>query len=102
MAETQATTLRLGRSTPTLALMKLEPRTGRSHQLRVQCAEHGLPIVGDQTYGDFKANREFARDRAERRLFLHAVETSFDYEWQGRTHRFVAKAPVPAEFTKML
>jgi 23S rRNA-/tRNA-specific pseudouridylate synthase len=101
MAETQATVLRLGRSHLPLALLKLEPRTGRSHQLRVQCAEHGLPIVGDQTYGDFRANREFARGTGERRLFLHSLETSFEYEWQSRTHRFVAKAPVPPEFTKL-
>ncbi len=101
MAETQATVIRVSRAHPPLALLKLEPRTGRSHQLRVQCAERGLPLVGDQTYGDFKANREFARATGERRLFLHSLETSFDYEWQGRTHRFVAKAPVPPEFTKL-
>ena len=31
--------------------------TGRSHQLRVQCESRGLPIVGDQTYGDFERNK---------------------------------------------
>ena len=35
--------------------------TGRSHQLRVQCAKRHLPIVGDQTYGDFPRNRDFAK-----------------------------------------
>jgi 23S rRNA-/tRNA-specific pseudouridylate synthase len=102
MAETQATVIRAGKADPPRALLRLEPRTGRSHQLRVQCATRGLPIVGDQTYGDFKANRGFARATGERRLFLHALETSFDYEWQGRTHRFVAKAPLPPEFLKSL
>jgi tRNA pseudouridine32 synthase/23S rRNA pseudouridine746 synthase len=29
----------------------LEPLTGRSHQLRVHLASHGLPIVGDALYG---------------------------------------------------
>ena len=30
---------------------RLEPLTGRSHQLRVQLAAHGFPIVGDVLYG---------------------------------------------------
>jgi tRNA pseudouridine32 synthase / 23S rRNA pseudouridine746 synthase len=29
----------------------LEPLTGRTHQLRVHCAEMGWPIVGDAIYG---------------------------------------------------
>src|SRR3979490_2391289 len=29
----------------------LEPVTGRTHQLRVHCAEMGWPIVGDPIYG---------------------------------------------------
>ena len=68
----------------------------------MQCAERGLPIVGDQTYGDFKANREFARGTGERRLFLHSLETSFSYDWHGKTFSFAAKAPQPPEFEKFL
>jgi len=96
--ETQVTVLRASpRADPPVALLKLEPRTGRSHQLRVQCAERRLPIVGDLTYGDFAANREFVRAGGARRLFLHSLETSFDYDWQGRTNHFAAKAPPPPE-----
>jgi len=80
------------------SLVKLEPHTGRSHQLRVQCAKRNLPIVGDQTYGDFAANRAFAKTTGERRLFLHSLETSFGYEFGGATHHFKATAPLPAEF----
>ena len=36
---------------PGLAWLSLWPRTGRMHQLRVQCAERGWPIVGDSGYG---------------------------------------------------
>ena len=102
LAVAQMSVQRQRRGTPQLALLKLEPRTGRSHQLRVQCAEHGLSIVGDQTYGDFRANREFAQATGQRRMFLHSLETNFDYEWQGRTHHFLAKAPLPPEFTALL
>ncbi len=86
------------RSGPAVALLRLEPRTGRSHQLRVQCASRGLPVVGDQTYGNFKRNREFARTAGTKRMFLHSLETSFDYEFEGKTFHFSAKAPLPPEF----
>ncbi len=33
------------------ALLELRPRTGRTHQLRVHCAESGFPIAGDPLYG---------------------------------------------------
>jgi len=80
------------------SLIRLEPRTGRSHQLRVQCAKRSLPIVGDQTYGDFALNRSFAKAADDKRLFLHSVETSFTYEFGGRKHAFKAAAPLPPEF----
>jgi tRNA pseudouridine32 synthase/23S rRNA pseudouridine746 synthase len=34
-----------------LTWLALEPLTGRTHQLRVHCAEMGWPIVGDTVYG---------------------------------------------------
>lgn len=88
----------LVRSWGGVSLLKLEPVTGRSHQLRVQCAKRSLPIVGDATYGDFAANRDFEKRHGHKRLFLHSLETTFDYEWQGRLHRFTATAPLPKEF----
>jgi len=42
----------LGRSAAAnLAWLALEPLTGRTHQLRVHCAEMGWPILGDAIYG---------------------------------------------------
>jgi tRNA pseudouridine65 synthase len=82
-----------------VALIQLEPKTGRSHQLRVQCTQRHLPIVGDATYGDFKANREFAKLTGEKRLFLHSLETSFVYTFGGKEFQFSAKAPLPPEFS---
>jgi tRNA pseudouridine32 synthase/23S rRNA pseudouridine746 synthase len=40
----------LGRA-ENLAWLALEPLTGRTHQLRVHCAEMGWPMVGDCIYG---------------------------------------------------
>ena len=80
------------------SLIQLEPQTGRSHQLRVQCAKRHMPIIGDQTYGDFGLNRAFAKSTGSKRLFLHSLATQFSYEFEGRTHEYKASAPLPAEF----
>jgi tRNA pseudouridine65 synthase len=101
-AESRMTVVRAKPAEPRLTHLKLEPRTGRSHQLRVQCAKRGLPIVGDQTYGDFQRNRDFAKRAGTKRMFLHSVETAFDYEWDGKKFNFAAKAPLPEEFEQFL
>ncbi|HTH48974.1 MAG TPA: RNA pseudouridine synthase [Candidatus Limnocylindria bacterium] len=100
-AETRFQLIRHSQKAFSTSLIRLEPTTGRSHQLRVQCAKRHLPIVGDQTYGDFALNRSFARATQNKRMFLHSVETSFAYEFGGATHRFKAQAPLPREFQQM-
>jgi 23S rRNA-/tRNA-specific pseudouridylate synthase len=90
--------LKHGQAAFSTSLIRLEPQTGRSHQLRVQCAKRHLPIIGDQTYGDFGLNRAFAKSFGTKRLFLHSLETQFGYEFAGKTHEFKASAPLPAEF----
>lgn len=101
-AESRMSLVRAGRHEPRVTLIRLEPRTGRTHQLRVQCAKRHLPIVGDQTYGDFARNRAFAKLAGTKRLFLHSMETSFEYELKGRKFSFAARAPLPEEFEKFL
>lgn len=41
-----------------VSVVELHPVTGYTHQLRYQCAEHGMPIVGDKTYGNFAMNKK--------------------------------------------
>jgi len=96
--ETHFEVIRHAQRTFSIALIRLEPRTGRSHQLRVQCAKRHLPIIGDQTYGDFALNREFAKAIKSKRLFLHSLETAFTYEFGGKSFAFKASAPLPPEF----
>lgn len=50
-----------------------EPRTGRTHQIRVQAQMQGISILGDALYG----GREFPR------LCLHAWEISFAHPASG-------------------
>jgi 23S rRNA-/tRNA-specific pseudouridylate synthase len=97
-AECRMTLVRTGTGPVRLSLIRLEPQTGRSHQLRVQCAKRGLPIIGDRTYGNFGANREFARAGGARRMYLHSLSVAFDYDYAGGKHQFAATAPLPPEF----
>ena len=47
-----ASTEHAPRATPSqLHMLALAPRTGRTHQLRVHCSAHGLPLLGDRAYG---------------------------------------------------
>jgi tRNA pseudouridine32 synthase/23S rRNA pseudouridine746 synthase len=47
-----ATTWRVLGRAGALTWLALEPLTGRTHQLRVHCAEMGWPVVGDAIYGN--------------------------------------------------
>jgi tRNA pseudouridine65 synthase len=100
-AQSRMTLVRAGDGNPRISLIRLEPQTGRSHQLRVQCAKRGMPIVGDQTYGNFGANRLFAKSGGSKRMFLHSIETSFEYTFAGRENAFSAMAPLPPEFARL-
>lgn len=84
------------------ALLELQPKTGRTHQLRVQCAERQLPIVGDATYGDFRLNREFVAQYGIKRLFLHSGKVAFQFQWNGQKIGFKASARLPDDFEKAL
>ena len=49
-------------------LVRCEPRTGRTHQIRVHMAYIGHPLVGDKIYGRRRQRIPLARH------FLHATE----------------------------
>jgi len=99
------THVRVGRKaagTLDLVELHLEPKTGRTHQLRVQCAMRGHPILGDRTYGDFEANRELGAERGFRRLFLHAESLELAPVIAGERIRFSVRSPAPPEFAAAL
>jgi len=53
------------------SFVKLEPVTGRSHQLRVHMSSIGHAILGDELYGTYQTRNESFR------LLLHAEKVSF-------------------------
>jgi len=66
--------------------VRLMPRTGRSHQLRVHMREIGHPILGDPFYATGPA-------RAFPRLMLHSESLRIRHPDGGAGHSFKAKAP---------
>lgn len=70
------TVVRLSRRFRDFSLLQCEPKTGRTHQIRVHLAASGFPLAGDERYGEESVNREAARLGLER-LFLHAQSIAF-------------------------
>ena len=101
-AETEIRLLKQSIGGPPLSLLQLLPVTGRTHQLRVQCASRHLPIVGDATYGDFGFNRRFREKSKEKRLFLHSWRTELKIKVDGETIEFSAESSLPDAFEAAL
>jgi 23S rRNA pseudouridine1911/1915/1917 synthase len=79
------------------AFLKLSPKTGRTHQLRVHMTALGFPMVGDTMYGghvfqlgDFKFDRQA----------LHAAEITFTHP--ATLEQMTLKAPLPPDITGLL
>jgi 23S rRNA pseudouridine1911/1915/1917 synthase len=74
-------------------LVELTPQTGRMHQLRVQAAARGHPVLGDALYGSTRAfgpEAELPRDRV---ISLHARRLMFEHPF--RKVRVELEAPLP-------
>lgn len=69
------------------ALLKLMPKTGRTHQLRVHLSYMNLPILGDRLYSSSKT--------VEDRMYLHASELKF-VGLDSKKNSF--KSPIPSSF----
>ncbi len=80
------------------SLVRLNPETGRKHQLRRHMAHLFHPIVGDTSHGDGRHNRFFRQQYGCERMMLHAnrltlahplsgaplvLEAGLDRHWQG-------------------
>lgn len=62
---------------PRLTLLKLSPKSGKTHQLRIQAAKRNLPILGDRQYGNFPRNKDVKTKFLLKRMFLHSTDLTF-------------------------
>ena len=76
---------RVLRSVRDKALLELTLETGRKHQIRVQLAARGHPVIGDRKYG--------AQGDSARRLALHACELKFRHPVSGASLEFHSGLP---------
>ena len=80
-----------------LSLAEIQLHTGRHHQIRVQFAGHGTPLLGDAKYGNPQKNRPFRSDS----LALWAMKLTFFHPETGKAMTFSAK-PEGRDFKKFL
>ena len=73
-----------------LSLLKIELKTGRHHQIRVQLANAGLPIWGDTKY-----NKQFVKVKDWIQIALWAAELSFIHPKENKRLEF---EEIPAAF----
>jgi 23S rRNA pseudouridine1911/1915/1917 synthase len=69
------------------ALLEIDLKTGRTHQIRVHCTAMGHPIIGDTVYGRRRSLSRPAKENAPlyailkvaKRQMLHALHLRFDH-----------------------
>ena len=113
---------------PGQSLLRIQLETGRMHQIRIQAASRGLPVVGDASYGAKLAWRDNLTDSADSPIdvgmvreetpaagiptaaaddeahahppiALHAWSLEFRHPQSAKAMRFVA--PVPANWQQL-
>ena len=85
------TLYRVLKAAPQKTLVELTLETGRRHQIRVQLADAGCPVVGDEKYG--------AKSNPAGRLGLHACFLRFQHPVTGDELRFTS--PLPKTLMKL-
>jgi 23S rRNA pseudouridine1911/1915/1917 synthase len=86
-----ATEFRVLKRSEEFTLIRVRPKTGRTHQIRVHLRAIGHPIVGDERYGP---------KSGAKRLMLHAWKLGIHHPKSGRRLEFTA--PPPEEFLPYL
>ncbi|UCF62000.1 MAG: RluA family pseudouridine synthase [Anaerolineaceae bacterium] len=81
-------------SFPRHTLLEVNPKTGRTHQIRVHLAFLGCPVVGDRDYGQRKPTLPVER------MFLHAAALTFTLPGDDQARSF--EAPLPSDLKMVL
>jgi len=89
------------------AAMKVLPKTGRTHQIRLHLASIGCPVLCDRLYGGRATitRGEISRDAEDtspllERQALHARRLKIEHPTTGETLEFIA--PLPADLEVVL
>lgn len=81
---------------PAASWLEIELQTGRTHQIRLQAASRGHPVIGDAFYGGTTPFGQQHADERLRAIALHARSLSFiDPATNGPV---VVEAPTPPDW----
>lgn len=80
-------------STSRYSLVKLVPKTGRLHQLRIHLCKISHPLIGDGKYGDKNHNIMFTKNFNWSNLFLHAYMLKFTHPFTKEEMVLLAEFP---------
>ena len=75
------------------SLLEIKLYTGRAHQIRVQMANAGYPLVGDYRYGNA------GKYKTQVPLCLWSTELRFNHPVSGESMKFVVYPPEEAPWT---
>ncbi len=75
------------------SLVKLMPKTGRLHQLRIHMNKISHPLIGDPKYGDKNHNMMFLENFNCENLFLHARSLAFIHPYSNEKLEIIAELP---------
>lgn len=84
-------------ATASTVWLEIRLETGRTHQIRVQCAARGTPIVGDSAYGARRPFGPSSDDLRARWIALHARYLAFEHPMTRE--RVEVEAPLEAAWT---
>ena len=94
------TLVKVARTGAAFTLLEVTIKTGRTHQIRVHLAAEGMPVVGDDKYGDFALNKSLQQAGPTaplRRMFLHAWRLQFNHPVHGERVELLSNLPVELE-----
>lgn len=81
------------------SLVRLQPKTGRKHQLRRHMKHIFHPIIGDTKHGRGEHNKLFREKYDIRRLLLHADSIAFEHP--VTKEKIALSAPLDENFRKL-
>jgi len=90
------TLVKVARAANDFTLLEVTIKTGRTHQIRVHLAAEGMPIAGDDKYGNFELNRALQRvgnAAPLRRMFLHAWRLQVTHPGTGEKLQLQTEPP---------
>lgn len=82
-----------------ISLVEFNIKTGRTHQIRVQASMIGIPVLGDQFYGNKHCNG-LSKKMGIKRQLLHAK--TLEISLPGDAKHSIFEAPLSSDFKSVL